>query len=326
MLIRPIAIVLIALVFGGLATAKAVPRVEGGELGIPDAHWPEIYFRTFDGVTVSAGLEPLRAKVLPDETREMRVWIGGGSGYPQSLYRIVERQGDVAGELILYWPTDSKTFNKPGDTFHELMLFHHSSSCDAFSVAADMGTCRALFGQQPNWAETLQRAERAGLWQLPDSSELPDDGIITMGGWGLTVELHDGVAYRTYQYNNPEAHMSWPEAARAIEIVEAFRDVGSLVQQTDVDQTYRGVTTGEYGSALHLCNSDEVWGVRFSFEALVKEAGLILPDSGSYGYLVEVIGKPTPEWLAREWRSVFSQDLQAREVVSVTPAHTAACE
>jgi len=161
---------------------------------------------------------------------------------------------------------------------------------------------------------------------LPDSSELPDDGRLTFGGWGITVELHDGIEYRTYRYSNPDRRTFWPEADRVLEVAEALRNVGSLVKQTDVDQTFRGVTTGEFGSALHLCDSSNIWGIRFRLEELVEDAGLALPVPGSRGYLVEVLGKPAPEWLAREWESDFSKDLQARDVVSVMPANSTACE
>ena len=310
---------------GGVAAQNVQPVVRG-EGGIPDAFWPSVYFQTFDGVVTSASLPPLRTRDLPVQEREVRVWIGGGFGYPQSLYRITEREGGVSGELVLYWPTGSDGSEEPGETFHDLMLHSYAGSCDGFGVSDDHGSCRALFTEEPDWQGVLDRAERSGLRWLPDSSELPDDGVVVFDGWSLTVELRDGPSYRAYHYGNPDAHPSWPEAARASEIASAFRAIRDLVRPPDVEKAYRGILSAESGPAFSLCGSDEVWELQIDLESAAEREGFVVPEAGPYGYVLELIAQPTPEWLARRWGSNFSRVVQVPIVVSVEPAHVPACE
>lgn len=319
------ATVMASLLVSQVIGAQVLTTAEGTEPGVPDAHWARLYFPLFDAVSASGGLAPLRTAEPSEGAREVRVWIGGGIGYPQSLFRVVEKGADVAGELVLYWRTHGES-EPPGETFHDLMVFYQTGSCDGFAAAEGVGTCRALFDRRPDWGSVLREAERAGLWSLPDSSELPDDGLVTIDGWAITVEMRDGAAYRAYHYDNPDAHPSWPEAHQAAEIASVFRDVRAQVRQAEVERIYRGVTTGEYGSAFSLCDSDIVWGTRFSLAGLAEKAGLAIPDSGPFGYVVAVKGKPTPEWLARRWNSSFSRELQGIAIESIAPAQALACE
>ncbi len=300
--------------------------IEDTQAGVPDATWPKVYFPHFDAVVASVGLAPLRTTELPGGTREIRVWIGGGIGYPQSLYRVVEDETGVFGELVLYWPSQPRDDDAPGESFHDLILFYYSGSCEKFFNTGTMEACRTLFAEQPNWREKLRAAEKSGLWDLPDSTELPDDGILTLDGWAITVELHDGEVYRTYQYSNPQSHPAWPEAAQAIELADIFRSIRDLVRPADVEGVYRGITTGEPGSAFSLCDREMIWATGFSLAELAEMAGLNVPDAGSFGYIVSVAGKPTPEWLARDWESDFSQVLQAHELVSIAPARVSTCD
>lgn len=285
--------------------------------GIPDATWVSIYFDTFDPVARAAGLTPLRTKNLPSGSKEVRVWTGLAIGEPKRMYRFVIQEDSVGGELILHWGTDS-------DRDHDLMLHSLDGACRDFTRQFGAGICRAVFDEEPSWQNRYQQAKNAGLWTLPDPSALPDDSTMVWDGWIMTVELRDGDHYRTYQYNNPRAR-KWPEADSALQVARSIRPIAGAMKSPDVRRTYHGVTTGKYREAFYLCESDSVWGFRASLSDLAEEAEIALPDPGPHGYEVKVIGEATPEWLAQEWESKFTRELQAFVLESVQSASKKQC-
>lgn len=300
--------------------AQRTPPMEFDEPGIPDTHWPRIYFRAFDKTVKSAGLEPLRSKQLAPGTREVRVWLN------ETLFRLVDEDGSVDGDIFYSWSTRFRESEKPGETFHELMIYYFAGSCEEFNDVEDRGNCRALFAQPPDWSDALQRAEEARLWELPDSSELPPPSTFTLHGWSITVELHDGNAYRTYHYNNPQHRHEWPEAKYAVEIASIFREIEQFIQRADSVNTYRGVMRDLHDGILSVCGNQEKLGLQFDLNYLLLQAGLIAPPPGPYGFLVEMAAKPTPEWLAREWKSEFRVILQSAELESIAPAMSPTCD
>lgn len=299
--------------------------VRGGEAGIPDATWPSIYFHEFDAVAASAGLTPLRAERLARGDREVRIWIGGGFGYPQRLYRFVDRRGHVRGTLIRYWPTGTYG-DAPGETFDDLIRYYERAHCTKFREARSMGTCQALFTTTPDWTAILQRAERYELWTLQDPSTLPSDRIMVTDGWGITVELRDGSAYRAYQYGNPDAHPSWPQGSQAIAIADAMRSVDSLVRSDG--EWFHGITSGRYRSAFTDCGTGAAWEFRGTLDEYWKTHASerarigVSPDSL---YEVRLRAVLTPEWLARRWDSKFKQVLQVTKITSVREARPGGC-
>jgi hypothetical protein len=307
----------------GAHPRTGLPTVRGGEPGIPDTSWPEVYFERFDGVAGAAGLEPLRSAVPRPGTREARIWIGGGPGYPQGLYRFVDRGGSVTGELVLHWPVgppDTARGERPGETFHDLMLYNQRGRCDGFARAGETGICRALFARAPDWGRVLRRAEAEGLWTLPDESALPDDGTLTLDGWSVTVELRDGRTYRAYQYDNPRADSPRPEARRALRIAEAMSAVDSLQRPSDVTRVYRGVTPGVYRSEFRACGGTESWRFEEELKSLAQRQGVAMPEmraDSTSRYYVEVLAQPTPEWLARQWDAKYPRVLQVFELRAV---------
>ena len=83
---------------GAAALALAVAgKPAGGQAA------PESVAAFGDSYTEAAGLRPLRVELLPRGTREIRVWVGGGLGWPQELFRLVERGGQSSGEFFIDW-------------------------------------------------------------------------------------------------------------------------------------------------------------------------------------------------------------------------------
>ncbi|HEU0012261.1 MAG TPA: hypothetical protein VFQ45_01185 [Longimicrobium sp.] len=293
--------------------------------GVPDTHWPQIYFPKFDRVARAAGLEPLRSSPLPPGRREVRVWIGGGLGVPEHLYRFVADDTAVAGEVVLYW--DAARLGGPPARFHDLLVERHAGRCGAVAMRDEMAACRALFTRAPEWGQVLAAAEAAGLWSLPDDSALPADGVVSLDGWGLTVELRDGASYRAYQYGNPQAH-AWPEARQAERIAGEVRGLLALVRPSDLVRVYRGTTTGRRGAEFVDCATGASWELSYDLAELARRDGIVFPtrNDPSARYQVEVVGELTPEWLAREWGARLPRVLQVMELRWVRPSSARGCD
>jgi hypothetical protein len=290
---------------------------------MPDAGWVRIYFSTFDAVAAAAGLAPLRFERLPEERTEVRVWIGGGIGYPQSLYRLSIDRGEVTGELIWHWPI-RELFSEGGSrTSDDLMRHANAGSCTDFRRDEATGVCRAILEPEPAWAEVLRDAEQAGLRHLPDESTLPPDGSIALDGWSLTVELLEGRFYRTYHYGNPQ-HRAWPEARLAERIADIFRSLDERIPPAEVEGVYRG-TMRLFGHRLIPCDGTEPWRLSSHLGTLAQKSLLVLPESESSTYVVTVRGDRMPEWLARERDYGTHRVLQPTELLSLHAASDEAC-
>lgn len=294
---------------------------------VPDAIWTSAFAQTFDNVVLSAGLKPLREKKLEKDEKEIRIWIGGGIFAPEFLYRITVRNTIVRGELILYWSVRDIDIYDDGKTTHDLMLYYRSSTCEDFNLKSGFGTCRALLSTKPDWENILRKIEDQGLWELPDSSELPDDGTMTLDGWGITIELRKEHYYRTYNYSNPN-NKPWPEAAQAVQISRIVSKARYLIKRSELSKNYRGITSGRNGSAFNDCGSAEIWGFRIGINlvTLAKRWEIELPEPGKYGYIVKVTGQLSPEWVAKRRSSKFNRDLDVGRLLSIKPASKPACE
>lgn len=313
----------IAVLCAGRVSAQNAPA-PSETAGVPNAIWPDYYYDTFDRVSKAVGLKTLRAKTLPPGAREARIWISVSTGVPKTLYRFVERGGEVSGEVIDYWSVEEDPGKPPGQTMHDLLMYSLKGSCKGFPVRAGTAICRAVFDETPKWRHPLARAGEAGLWTLLDESTLPDS-TITIDGWTITVELLKGDSYRAYQYDSPTAQDSFLEVRQAARLAGIVQAIQEHRRRPDNLRNYRGVTTGSYQSSFHLCGSEKTWGFKSVLERLAKEAGVTLPESGPAGYKVEIVAEATPKWLARDWESKYTRVLQPRKLVSVRPAQDSTC-
>lgn len=275
-----------------------------------------------------AGLRTLENVRLREGSREVRVW-SSSMGYPQRLYRLMESRNGVRGEVLLYWPTRFSDDDRPGETFHDLIVYSHQGSCAGLARTDGVGFCRAVFAREPDWAGVLRRLDERGLETLPDPSTFPKDGILTLDGWGFQVEYRRGCAYRTYEYNNPQSHPSWPTAAQATALFRTLSAVDSLVRRSDSERVYTGITTGTYNAAFRLCDGRATW----HFSEDLREAQRREPrprwtvgDDTTTAYQVTVRGQASPEWLARRWEAVHPRVLNVYEILDVRPAPSGVCE
>jgi hypothetical protein len=180
-----------------------------------------------------AGLRPLAVAVVPEGTREIRIWKSSSPSEPNSLYRLVDTRGHVTGQLFHHWyviRSDKGQVEDRHPSEHEMMLSEHVGRCEQFRVVAGAGVCRVLFTSPPDWHGVLREIEAAGVWTLADPDSLAADNVEVPNGWGMRVELLDHDRYRTYGYYMPESHPTWTDGPKAVEIARLVSSVDSLIR------------------------------------------------------------------------------------------------
>jgi hypothetical protein len=269
-----------ALLIGVLTLIAVAAPAKGGAQNAPTSlgrsptrsSFAPLYVASLDPVVRAAGLEPLRTTQLPAGSREVRLWLGGGLVWPQDLYRVVSRNGRVTGEWYRYWyspaPDSMSGLTVP---FGMLVRPGLSGQCVSIRTRGDAETCEVRFSREPDWSALLQQMSEAGVWTLPDETELPSDSIVVFDGWVLTVELRDGKQYRAYNFSNPQYHRQ-PEAKQAVAIADALRALSPLAS--------RALAPGE---ACKPPDAGRVraWHVEWDFADLQQRArGLGVAQSG----------------------------------------------
>ncbi|HEV7991058.1 MAG TPA: hypothetical protein VGP25_04490 [Gemmatimonadaceae bacterium] len=292
--------------------------------------WYEGYFESFDAATAALDLQSLRDARLARGEREVRVWTQIEIGVPKRMVRIREVDGRVTGEGVLYWSVpkpDSSGGDSVGPLVHDIVAYNHAGTCGQIRVKGETAACRTRYLKTPDWRAIMREAERSGLWTIPDPSTLPDDGLMTLDGWTIVVELRTSDAYRAYRYNSPEVHRKWTPAAQAIKVAEAFARADEQLAPPDVQKEYRGVTGGQYRSAIKLCD-----GVTFEFgddlASAARRANVVMPEETARPgaeYYVELTGIASPEWASARFESKFGRVLSVGEVKVLKPWTGAEC-
>ena len=177
-----IAIALVSLAFGCRDETERLPR---------DASWEPIFFESIDERARTCGLTPLRQAVLPERSSEIRIWAGFGlQGYP------------VGGH-----PVEGIVLKRVGDLFSGT---HHPRAPSTTGVIPASG-----------WTVFWRRLDSAGVFDLPDSSELKGYKPI-LDGICYVVETRRNGGYRTYMYGNP-ALQEVPEAKQFLRLLGLLR-------------------------------------------------------------------------------------------------------
>ncbi|MEO6526722.1 MAG: hypothetical protein ABIP93_08880 [Gemmatimonadaceae bacterium] len=277
--------------------------------------WYDGYLSSFDRAVATLDLAPLRDTRLARGEREVRVWTQIEIGDPKRMVRVRDVGGRITGEGVFYWGAplaEPARSEKPPPSNEDIVAYNNAGTCGEIHVRGDMSACRLRYVSAPDWRSILRDAESAGLWTIPDPSTLPSDGIITIDGWTIVVELRTSESYRAYRYNSPETHPKWPSAAQAIKIAETFARADAMLAPPDAQKTYRGVTRGSYRSGLKLCGEQTTLEFADELTSAAKREGIVMPDGTGRAapeYYVELTGIASPEWLAKRVESKFSRVL-----------------
>lgn len=311
--------VLLSCVLGAPAMGHAQsPPGQAGTSPTRHSFAPQ-YVEMLDPIVLAVGLQPLRKAPLPSNTREVRLWVGGGIGWPQDLYRLVSKNGQVTGQWYRYWYSPAPDSTDPDQMpFGTIVRHAIAGQCSSIRTLGDAEVCHTRLTHEADWSAILHRIEQAGVENLPDETDLPRDGLVVMDGWMLTVEVRVGDNYRTYNYSNPDAHHQ-PEAQRAVAIAEALRPLGRLLPPSTNTKTFRGLfVSGPQRSEFVRCGSQESWG--FQGNLGTASAWSNAPPSDTLTHpvrrlYVEAQGMLAYHGLARSWGSPYPEILYVDTVL-----------
>lgn len=163
------------------------------KLIVPKATWEPIFFRSIDERAGIGGLPSLRTKRLPAADIEVRVWNGFGLTYLEGV--VLRRKAET-------WSASWLPPTPP--------------------AKKALGMTQAISLSPDEFEALWSRLQSLDLLELPDDSELPQDGTHVLDGMSHVVEIQKDGLYRTYHYGNPTYHPTWPEAKQMIAIVDTL--------------------------------------------------------------------------------------------------------
>ena len=156
------------------------------------------YGYLYPGALKSARLTDLQRTRHSRGEREIRVWSGLSIGIPKQLYRFVNRDGVVEGEVFYHWDW---TFDVESGVWADDRRRLRATAgewCDHIKFEGDVWTCRAKFETEPNWSEIWSEMEAGGVFQPHDYSLTKSPFYVETDGMEFTVELWDGHAYHRW--------------------------------------------------------------------------------------------------------------------------------
>jgi hypothetical protein len=233
------------------------------------------------------------------------------------------RDRTVRGEVIEHWPADrreSPTVDTIASSLHK--------TCEHFTRRAGIETCRALFESPPDWRESLRQAETAGVWVIPDESEIPQRSFV-LDGWGMFVELRDGHRYRAYSFSNPNVRSGHSDFKRAVAVVSAFRPINEVRRRNPGADMFRGLyVVGRERREFTECGMDRPFEIEGRLEPLAKAAKALSADTARAGFTrmyVEVRGTIAIGWVTLRLNTRSEFTLHVDSVLSARPWTPDAC-
>ncbi len=290
---------------------------------IRDPHFPSM-----DEVVATAGLRPLRDTPLPSGSRELRLWFGGGIGWPQDLFRFQIKNGGVKGQWIRYWSVAVDPDMPPEDAdFPAVIRYDLAGQCDAIRTLDRTAVCFARFAKRPDWKALLGKIESEGVWTLQGGGALPKEHlpngmqVIVNDGYEMTVEARDGANYRRYAYNNPE--MRKEEAAKhAAAITAAFHFIGKLLPPNANTRIFRGRYTPapEYYRFVN-CGDTTTWGLSLSIvpPPMPRNSTSDSVSDTLHSAYAEVRGVKASPGHVKAWEAPYPEIIQVDSVLVLKP-------
>lgn len=292
----------------------------------PPARTPPALIETIayslDSAAVSAGIPILRLTPNPKGVREVRLWMHGWYYDWGTLYRVTTDHSSVRGEVIEHWPVERRYLSM-ADTIRSSLR----NQCEHFTRRAGIGTCRALFEKPPPWREAIRQADLAGVWVIPDQSELPQLSVVH-DGWGMFVELRDGNQYRAYSYSNPNVRSSHRDFERAVAVTTAFRPIKQAMRRSPGADIFRGLYVAGPNREFTQCGSDRSFDIEGTLGPLAKgpktSSGDTAVDRVSRMYL-EARGTTVIGWVTLHLNTGNEFTLLVDSVLTARPWTSDAC-
>lgn len=313
--------------------ASHTPAIPDSNPGIRSL-FRDTHFPSMDEVVASAGLHPLKNTSLPSGHRELRIWFGGGLGWPQDMYRFQIKNGSVKGQWFRYWSVAVDSDGPPENAqFPDVLRYDLAGQCDAIRTVDRTAVCIARFTRRPDWKALLMKIESEGVWTLPDEQSLPKEHfpngmqVIVSDGYGITVEARDGSSYRSYGYDNPET--SKQDAAKhAAAITAAFGYLGKFVPPNTHTRIFRGrYTPAPTYYRFINCGDTTTWGLSLSTTPPPmprEQGGDSVSDTIRSAY-AEVRGMKAYKGLPKEWDAPYPEIIQSDSVLVLKPWRPEEC-
>lgn len=294
---------------------------------VRDPHFPSM-----NEVVASAGLRPLKDTPLPPRNRELRIWFGGGLGWPQDLFRFQIKNESVKGQWIRYWSVAVDPDMPPEDAdFPAIVRYDLAGQCAEIRTLDRTAVCFARFTRRPDWKALLGKIESEGVWTLPGGEALPKEHlpngmqVIHNDGSGVTVEARDGSNYRSYGYEDPETRKE-DAAKHAAAVTTALFSMSKLLPPNTNTRIFRGRYTPapKYYRFIN-CGDTTTWGLWLSTAPpAMPQRGVSDSTSDTlHSAYAEVRGMKA--YRTKMWDAPYPEIIQADSVLVIKPWRPEEC-
>jgi hypothetical protein len=170
--------------------------------------------------TQAFGLPGFRSNALPDDWRELRLWLFPGILTPEFHVRIVEHADTICGELKQFWSTSHRP--RPLIRVAKCREAGHAKSIEFCQL--DSGAVR--------WRSVLSFLDSLGVDTIPDVAAWNASGLTADDDMTIAVEIVHGDRYRAYSFGHVEAWNT--NRSHALELLNAIALLGRALAPADI--------------------------------------------------------------------------------------------
>ena len=234
---------------------------------------------------------------------------------PFHLFRITKKGKKIKGESILYWPKEKgMDLQSPYNNMWQYL----NKRCADFAETPNYDYCTPVYTDdvEPNWEAVYNALQGSGIWKTPDGDALSENASPSEMPWTLNIQLRIGDYYRELTHSNPEQYIRSDEYLRLMSVVSQLKGVTSRFRYAENFDGYEGITRGEKGSKLILCDQSEAWRFNSDLGELINKAGVpaAFDIRDSLMFYVKVQGEVHDEWYSERERSGFQRTIVASEL------------
>jgi hypothetical protein len=160
-------------------------------------------------------LPNLRSNALPDDWRELRLWLFPGILSAEFHVRIVEHAATICGELKQFWSTSGRRRPVLG-----------VAKCQEVGHEESIEFCQ-LDSAEVRWGSVLAFLDSLGIDTIPDVAVWNASGLTADDDMTIAVEIVHGDSYRAYSFGHAEAWST--NRSHALELLKAIALVGRVL-------------------------------------------------------------------------------------------------
>ncbi|MGY6631504.1 MAG: hypothetical protein ACXIUL_10900 [Wenzhouxiangella sp.] len=265
----------------------------------------------YQGHIEASGLKPLSEVELPRGQEEIRILYSGSKYSQGQLLRLVQRNGHIEGEVILFRRAfQQQSIQEPLNQrfLNQRQQLSIAETCLDIREKDGLQSCRGNFAYPPDWQLLYRQLWLDQLWSLPDQAVAceRDPRWISTGGRTMLVELRRGDRYRAYSYFDPFFSFDCDSESQAWIIAGRFQDL--LTQLPPVLRVLRlqGVVDHPDSTTFWPCDSNRP----LIFEPSLAELDLPgIENPGNHAFELELSALEASEAMVLERGFEASQGL-----------------